>query len=132
MAWSINPLKEELAFVMEAGMLYRDLHRFKEAREIFSGVRILAPMSEVPEVALGTVAFQDGDFEQAGMHYRRALKLNPRSAWAHAHLGELALFEMDKEQARAYLKTAIELDPRGDHGKLARALLDFADVVNFT
>jgi tetratricopeptide (TPR) repeat protein len=131
MAWSINTSKEELAFVMEAGMLYRDLRRFQEARDIFNGVRILAPMSEVPEVALGTVAFQDGDFERAGMHYRRALKLNPRSAWAYAHLGELALFEMDIEQARTHLNTAIDLDPRGDHGKLARALLDFADVVNF-
>ncbi|HKA01654.1 MAG TPA: tetratricopeptide repeat protein [Candidatus Solibacter sp.] len=131
MTWPINPSKEEIAFVMEAGMLYRDLRRYQEAREVFNGVRILAPTSDVPEVALGTVAFQNGDFERAGMHYRRALKLNPRSAWAYAHLGELALFEMDKEQARAHLNTAIDLDPRGDHGKLARALLDFADVVNF-
>jgi tetratricopeptide (TPR) repeat protein len=131
MAWSIDTSKEELVFVMEAGMFYRDLRRFDDAREIFNGVRILAPMSEVPEVALGTVAFQDGEFERAGMHYRRALKLNPRSAWAYAHLGELSLFQMDKEQARRHLNSAIDLDPRGDHGKLARALLDFADVVNF-
>jgi tetratricopeptide (TPR) repeat protein len=131
MGWSIHISKEELVFVMEAGMLYRDLRRFDDARDIFNGVRILAPMSEVPEVALGTVAFQDGDFERAGMHYRRALKLNPGSAWAYAHLGELALFEMDNERARTHLNTAIDLDPRGDHGKLARALLDFADVVNF-
>jgi len=131
MAWSINPSKEELAFVMEAGMLYRDLHRFQEARDVFNGARILAPASEVPEVALGTVAFQNGDFERAGMHYRRALRLNPRSAWAYAHLGELALFEMDKEQARDHLNTAIELDPRSDHGSLARALMDLVDVVNF-
>jgi Flp pilus assembly protein TadD len=112
-------------------MLYRDLRRFQEARDIFNGVRILAPMSEVPEVALGTVAFQDGDFERARLHYRRALKLNPQSAWAYAHLGELALFDMENEQARTYLNTAIYLDPRGDHGKLARALLDLAEVVNF-
>ena len=131
MAWSISTSKEELAFVMEVGMLYRDLRRPQEARDVFNGARILAPMSEVPEVALGTVAFQDGDFERAGRHYRRALKLNPRSAWAYAHLGELALFEMDNEQARTHLNTAIDLDPRGDHGKLARALLNLVEVVNF-
>jgi tetratricopeptide (TPR) repeat protein len=129
MAWTINPSREELAFVMEAGMLYRDLHQYREARDVFHGVRVLAPTSEVPEVALGTVAFQEGDFDRAGTHYRRALKLNPRSAWAYAHLGELALFQMDYEQARAHLKTAIDLDPRGDYGKLARALLDLANAI---
>jgi tetratricopeptide (TPR) repeat protein len=131
MARTIQPSKEELAFVMEAGMLYRDFHQHHEARDIFKGVRALAPASDVPEVALGTVAFEEGDFEGARKHYRRALELNPRSAWAYAHLGELAIFERNKEEARTHLKAAIDLDPRGDYGKLARALLDFADVVTY-
>jgi tetratricopeptide (TPR) repeat protein len=116
---------------MEAGFLYRDLRQHEEARDVFKGVRALLPKSEVPEVALGTVAFQQGDFETAGRHYRRALELNPRCAWAYAHLGELALFQMDKEQARSHFKTAIELDPRGDYGKLARSLLEVAEAVAF-
>lgn len=131
MSWNIHPSGEELAFVMEAGMLHRDLHQHQEAREIFKGVRALAPTSDVPEVALGMVAFEEGDFAAARKHYRRAIQLNPRSAWAYAQLGELAIFENYKEEARAYLRVAITLDPRGDCGKLARALLDFADVVNF-
>jgi tetratricopeptide (TPR) repeat protein len=131
MPWTINPSSEELAFLMEAGFLYRDLQKHQEARDVFKGVRALAPKSEVPEVALGTVAFQQGNFEAAEKHYRRALELNPRSAWAYAHLGELVLFQADKDQARTYLKTALDLDPRGDYGKLARALLDLADVVTF-
>jgi tetratricopeptide (TPR) repeat protein len=129
MAWTINPSMEEVAFLMETGFLFRDIRKYEEAREVFKGVRALAPKSEVPEVALGTVAFQQRDFEGAQRHYRRALELNPRSAWAYAHLGELALFQRDKAQARDCLKTAIELDPRGDHGKLARALMELADVV---
>ncbi|HEY7210489.1 MAG TPA: tetratricopeptide repeat protein [Bryobacteraceae bacterium] len=132
MAWNINPSREEVAFLMEAGFLLRDLRKYEEAREVFRGVRALAPKSEVPEVALGSVAFQQGDFEGAGRHYRRALELNRSSAWAYAYLGELALFEMSKEQARGYFKTAIDLDPRGDHGKLARALMEFADAVTFS
>jgi tetratricopeptide (TPR) repeat protein len=131
MSWNIHPSSEELAFVMEAGILHRDLQQHQEAREIFKGVRALAPASEVPEVALGTVAFEEGDFAAARKHYRRALQLNPRSAWAYAHLGEVAIFEKFKEEARAYLRIAIDLDPRGDCGKLARALLDFADIVTF-
>jgi len=131
MAWTVNTSNEELAFLMEAGFLYRALQKHQEAAAVFKGVRALLPKSEVPEVALGTVAFQQGDFENAGRHYRRALELNPRSAWAYAHLGELVLFQMDKEQARAYLKTAIDLDPRGPYGKLARALLDLTNEVTF-
>jgi tetratricopeptide (TPR) repeat protein len=131
MPWTINPSKEEVAFLMEAGILYRDLQNYDLALEVFKGVRALIPKSEVPEVALGTVAFQQRDFEGAERHYQRALKLNPRSAWAYAHLGELALFQTNKEQARAYLKTAIDFDPRGDHGRLARALMEFADQLTF-
>src|SRR5689334_14734666 len=113
MAWRTNPSNEELAFVMEAGFLYRDLQKYQEACDIFKGIRALLPNNEVPEVALGTVAFQQGNFESAERHYRRALELNPRSAWAYAHLGELALFQVNKEQARAFLNTAVGLDPRG-------------------
>jgi tetratricopeptide (TPR) repeat protein len=131
MVWTVNVSNEELAFLMETGFLYRDLRKHQEACDVFKGVRALLPKSEVPEVALGTVAFQQGDFENAGKHYRRALDLNPRSAWAYAHLGELALFQMNKEQARLHLKTALDLDPRGDYGKLARSLLDLADAVTF-
>ena len=116
---------------MEAGLLYRDLEKYQEASDVFKGVRVLLPNNEVPEVALGTVAFQQGNFEGAEKHYRRALELNPRSAWAYAHLGELALFQGNKGQARAFLNTAVDLDPRGVYGKLARALLDFANVVRF-
>jgi tetratricopeptide (TPR) repeat protein len=131
MAWTVNPSNDELAFIMEAGFLYRDLRKHEKARFVFKGVRALLPKSEVPEVALGTVALQEGDFEGARKHYQRALELNPRSAWAYAHFGELVLFQANKEQARAYLKTAIDLDPRGPYGKLARTLLDFADTITF-
>jgi tetratricopeptide (TPR) repeat protein len=131
MAWTIHPSNEEIALVMEAGFLYRDLREYEQARDVFRGVRALLPKSEVPEVALGLVAFQQGDFEGSARHYRRALELNPLSAWAYAHLGELALFQMDEGRARTHLNTAIELDPRGVHGKFARALMQFADEIKF-
>jgi Flp pilus assembly protein TadD len=131
MAWMISPSNEEMAFLMEAGFLLCDLRKHDEARQIFHGARALAPKSEAPEVALGMVAFQEGDFENAGKHYRRAIELNPRSAWALAHLGELAIFGMGREEAQKYLKAAIELDPRGPHGKFARALVEFANAVTF-
>ena len=57
MAWNIQPSREEIAFLMEAGVIYRDAKRFPEAEEVFRGVRALSPRSDVPEVALGTVQF---------------------------------------------------------------------------
>ena len=131
MAWTVNPSTDVVAFLMEAGFLYGDMQKQQEARDIFKGVRAMLPHSEVPEVALGMLAFQQGDFDLAARHYRRALDLNPRSAWAYAHLGELNLFQTNKDEARTHLKMAIDLDPRGDYGKLARALLDLVDVVRF-
>jgi Flp pilus assembly protein TadD len=116
---------------MEAGFIYRDAEKFQEARDVFRGVRALAPKSEVPEVALGTVAFQEKEFDDAVTHYKKALELNPRSAYAYAHLGEAELFKKDKEAARVSLKKALELDPKGEFGKMARSLVSLADQVRF-
>jgi tetratricopeptide (TPR) repeat protein len=129
MAWNVNPSNEEIGLLMEAGIIYRDSRKFVEAHLVFDGVRALLPKSDVVEVALGTVSFQQGDFEAAEEHYRSALELNPRSAYAYAHLGELAIFQKNKAQAAVHLKEAIKLDPRGAYGKFARTLQEFGEAV---
>ena len=131
MAWTLDASHEELEVILEAGFIYRDAGNYDHARDIFQGVRALAPSSEVPEVGLGTVAFQQGEFATAKKHYGRALQRNPNSAWAHAHLGELALFEKDKDSARAHLRLACELDPGGEYGNMARDLLKLVETVTF-
>ena len=131
MAWTLEPSAEELEVILEAGFIYRDAGNYDHARDIFQGVRAMVPASEVPEVGLGTVAFQQGEFSTANKHYRRALARNPQSAWAHAHLGELALFEKDKDTARAHLRTACDLDPSGAFGNMARDLLKLVETVTF-
>lgn len=129
--WTIAPSHEEVAFLVEAGIIYRDAKNFQAARDVFTGVKTLFPKHDFPEVFLGTVDFQQSDFEGAESHYRKALSLNPRSAFAYAFLGEVCLFRKDKETARAHLKTALSLDPLGESGKLARRLLEMADQVTF-
>lgn len=131
MAWNINPSNEEIALLMESGIIYRESRKFADAREVFLGVQALLPKSDVVEVALGTVSFHQGDFEDAGRHYQAALKLNTRSAYAHAHLGELELFQKNKVKAVEHLKEAIKLDPRGVYGKFARTLLDFGNAIKY-
>lgn len=129
--WTIAPSHEELAFLVEAGIIYRDAKNFQAARDVFTGVKTLYPKHDFPEVFLGTVDFQQCNFDEAESHYRKALELNPRSAFAYAFLGEVCLFRKDKEAARAHLKAAITLDPLGESGKLARRLLEMADRVTF-
>jgi Flp pilus assembly protein TadD len=129
--WTIAPSNEEAAFLLEAGIIYRDAKNFQAARDVFSGVRTLFPQNDVPEVLLGTVEFQAGNFEAAEAHYRKALELNSRSAYAYAHLGEACLFRKDKEAARTNLKSALALDPLGEFGKMARRLLEMTDQVTF-
>jgi len=129
--WTVAPSREELGFLLEAGIIYRDAKNFQAARDVFAGVKALLPAHELPEIMLGTVEFQQGNFEAAEGHYRKALELNSRSAFAYAQLGEAALFRKDKETARSHLKTALTLDPLGEYGSLARRLMEMADRVTF-
>jgi Flp pilus assembly protein TadD len=129
--WTIAPSHEELAFLVEAGVIYRDAKNFQAARDVFRGLKTLYPNHDFPEVFLGTVDFQESKFDEAEKHYRAALELNPRSALAYAYLGEASLFRKDKETARAQLKNAVSLDPLGESGKLAKRLMEMADLVTF-
>lgn len=131
MTWNVNPSREEIGFLIETSLIYRDSGRFREAREVLTGVRAMLPENDAVAVILGTVSFQQGDFDGAARHYKQALEFNPRSAYAYAHLGELEIFRKDKEQAAAYLREAIKLDPRGVYGTFARNLLEFGEAVHY-
>jgi tetratricopeptide (TPR) repeat protein len=129
--WAVHASREELAFLLEAGVIYRDGKNFSAARDIFGGVSALMPSHEIPEILLGTVDFQEGKFSEARKHYQKALDSNPRSALAHAYLGEAWLFDKDKEKANAHFKSALSLDPTGESGKMARRLMEMSDRVTF-
>ena len=129
--WTVRPSSEEATFLLEAAIIYREAKNFQAARDILNGVTALFPKHEVPEVILGTVEFQAGNFDAAEGHYLKALQLNPRSAFAYAHLGEVYLYRKDKENARKHLKNSVALDPLGEYGKMARKLMELTDKVNF-
>jgi tetratricopeptide (TPR) repeat protein len=128
-AWNVEIPHEQIAFLMEAGIIYRDARRFREAEQVFAGVRALAPKSEVGEVALGTVSFAEGKLDQAIRHYRNALKLNERSAFAHAHLAEAYAFANDRASARKHVEAALKLDARGEAGDHARSLAAYLEKI---
>src|SRR3954452_12008770 len=107
------PTKENAPHLVAEGLAHRDAGRFREAREIFQGMRALFPASEMPEVLLGTVAFACREIDNAVAHYRKALQVNPRSAFAWAHLAQALIFRKEKETAYRSCQRALELDPHG-------------------
>jgi tetratricopeptide (TPR) repeat protein len=130
-SWNIAPGRQEIALLMEAGFILRDMKKFEEARQVFTAVHVLMPSSEVPEVAAATVTFQEGRFDAAIEEYNRILLDHPRSAWAHAQLAEAYIFNRNIAAAEPHLKQAISLDRRGPYGNMARSLREFAGAVRF-
>jgi tetratricopeptide (TPR) repeat protein len=114
----------EIALLLEAGYLYMEMNKFKEAEEIFHGVAALVPHSDVPLVCLGNAAFAQGQHERALRHQREALQRQPNSALAESHRGEVLAFLKKREEAKKALNRAIELDPDGHAGAFARSVLD--------
>ena len=120
----INVPSEDLRVLLEAGYLYLGMQKYKEAKEVFEGIVILAPKSEVPLVALGNVLCVQGMFNEAIKTYEKATELQPDSPFVKAFLGEALLFSGKKDQAVGNLKEAAKLDPKGKSGDFARSLLD--------
>lgn len=119
--------KEQLSNLVEAGLACCTARRFPEARTLFLRVKELDPAQPLGEIGLGSVCFSEGDFATAIGHYRSALKVNPRSAYAYALLGESQIFKGEHANARVSLRRASEMDPRGPYGKLAQHLLRLLD-----
>jgi protein O-GlcNAc transferase len=116
--------REDLIVLMEGGYIYLRMGKFEEAREVFEGVSILAPDTEVPLVALGSVSFSQMKYDQAITIYKRAITLKPESAFARAYMGEALFFKGKKDEAMVELQKASHLEPKGKSGDFARALLE--------
>jgi len=129
MAWKVKISAQEIGLLLEAGFIYRYAGKFDKAREIFKGVRALRPKDEVPQIALGTVSFEEGQFDRAVEEYKQAIGLNPRSAYAYAQLGEAQMFLKQYSEASISLRKAAELDQAGEFGRFARSLLSLKDKI---
>lgn len=114
--------QKDVVLLLEAGYLYMELGKNKEAEEVFTGVCALVPHSEVPQMALGHLFFSMGRFNPALKAHQKAAELNPKSAAAHASVGETLLFLRKHNDAIAELDKAIALDPEGSAGQFAKAL----------
>ncbi len=114
----------EAALLLEAGYLYMEMGKPKDAEEVFAGVAALLPHSDVPLVALGNLEFSQGRFQRALTHHSAALKVKPGSALAQAHVGEALLWLKRADEGTKALQKAIEMEPDGMPAKFAKSLLE--------
>ena len=89
---------EEQSYYPEA------VHRLQELVNI-------VPDSSTLHLLLGNLQLQDGDEQQAAIHYRRSLELH-ESAGAHVNLGNLHFLDNDFAAAITEYQRAEQLDPR--------------------
>jgi predicted Zn-dependent protease len=120
---------EELRVMLETGYILREAAKFAEAEAIFRGVMELMPDSEVPQIGLGTVFLQKGDFAAAQNICEQALRSQPSSLYARVHYAEALLFGKYREQAETELQKVIKSAPDSPHAQTAQSLLDAADLI---
>lgn len=120
---------KELALILEAGYVYRYAGRFREARDIFQGVRVLLPGKDIGDLALAGVSLDEGKFDEAEAHCRRAIELNRRSAAAYVQLAEIQLLQKDGAGARKSIEKSMELSPNGPSAAVAKVLTKLAAII---
>ena len=123
----IDMERNNLVLMMEAGYIYLGMQRFKEAKEVFEGVSVLAPDSDVPVVALGSLEFCRGELDKAIDLYKKALKKDENSLFAKAYMAEALFFLGKKEEAARLLVEVRDMVPDGGAGGFADALLNARD-----
>lgn len=122
------PVKE-IRLMLEAGCVYRYARRFREARDIFQGVRALLPTREVADLALAGVSMDEGKLDEAEAHCRQALELNRASAAAYAQLAEIQLLRKNNAGARQSLQKSMEISPNGPTAALSKTLLRLTSMI---
>ena len=111
---------------MEAAILLRDSKRFEESKSMFEAILPLVEDRHLPLVGIGTILFENGEFDEAIDRFEEATRHDPECALAHAHLGEALAFARHTEEAEFALQKTIDLDPGGKNGgEMARTIQKF-------
>lgn len=127
----VPALQRDVTLMLEAGYLFIELNKHKEAEEIFAGVAALVPHSEVPHLALGNLHFSQGRFAPALKAHQHAASLNENSAIAHALVAESLFFLKRGAEALQALEKSLNLPDDGSAHEFAKALKDAYDLKLF-
>lgn len=120
----------DAALMLEAGHVCRYAGRYREARDIFEGVRALLPHREAPELALAALCVDEKNYDSALAHSRRALTINRSCAAAHLQLAEVHLLRREFAAAGEQVERSRKLEPFGPAAQLAAALDAYLAIVH--
>jgi tetratricopeptide (TPR) repeat protein len=81
-----------------------------EAMDAYEHALAIHPQLVEALINLGTLHYEQGDFEKGAEHFRRAVELDPENALAQFNLGSLLEELGQLELARQHLRQAVRLD----------------------
>ncbi len=113
--------KQQQYQIADIGFAYLTSAKLPEAKKVFEGLIALDPYDAYFHTALGSIAQQQNDAEEAEKRYTRALEINPFSPTAYANRGEVRVMVGRLAEGAADLVKAIELDPDGKEPATVRA-----------
>jgi tetratricopeptide (TPR) repeat protein len=99
---------------------------WRDSKTLWTQVLVCTPRNSVAHYCLALAFFDRGELDEAIMHYRKSLEIQPNYPPAWCNLG-VALFQKgEKAQAVAQYRRALELEPDYSeaHGNLGVALFD--------
>jgi predicted Zn-dependent protease len=90
--------------MLESGLVLREAGRLDEAEKIFQGVCEIVPDSDVPLVALSSIAVRRNNFEEALRLCEDAIRHQPNSLFARVNRAEILLYQKKREEAETELR----------------------------
>jgi tetratricopeptide (TPR) repeat protein len=99
-----------------------DVSRRRQAIEAYRNIVEKAPGWLEPKLNLGTLCYEDGDWQAAAAQFRRALEIAPGNPLAHFNLGSVLDDLGESKEAAGHLEEALRLAPcfADAHYNLAR------------
>jgi tetratricopeptide (TPR) repeat protein len=88
-----------------------DRNTWAEAMDAYEHALAIDPQLVEAVINLGTLHYEQGDFEKAAESFSRAVELDPENALAQFNLGSLLEELGQLETARGHLRQAVRLDP---------------------
>jgi tetratricopeptide (TPR) repeat protein len=94
------------------GKIWMDQGEHARAREPFTRLLSEFPTDFAAHYNLGSLAYEDKNWDEATRHLRTALEIEPNNALAHFALGTVDFQTGDLPGARDQLSIGIKLDPK--------------------
>lgn len=109
------PIASMLLFLIAAAWLVQTLtqkQQWQHDHTLWSHTLAVCPQSARAHLWLGVLAKENGLYDQAEEHYRKALHIDPENHRAYINLGILAGTQRDYPRSEKLLRKAISLRPQ--------------------